>query len=100
MKNRRLSGYSVNELWSLHEEISHLLSSKITEEKARLEEILRKLRRQVAATSAKRTYASVPPKFRNPANPSEIWSGRGKRPRWLSAALKKGTDLEEFRIGA
>ncbi|MBS0431746.1 MAG: H-NS histone family protein [Proteobacteria bacterium] len=32
----------------------------------------------------------VAPKYRNPANPSETWSGRGKRPRWFNAALKAG----------
>jgi DNA-binding protein H-NS len=35
---------------------------------------------------AQRKYPRVFPKFRNPKEPSETWSGRGKQPRWLAAA--------------
>ena len=37
-------------------------------------------------------------RFRNPANSSETWTGRGKRPHWLSEALKSGAELESFRV--
>lgn len=39
--------------------------------------------------SAKGVRAPVAPKYRNPADPSQTWSGRGKRPLWFVAALKK-----------
>ena len=43
--------------------------------------------------------SSVAPKYRNPADAEQTWSGRGKRPLWLTAALKKrGTSLENFLI--
>lgn len=38
------------------------------------------------------------PLYRNPANRTETWAGRGNRPRWLVAALKKGKKLEAFVI--
>lgn len=39
------------------------------------------------------------PKYRNPANKSETWSGRGLQPRWLIAAMKEtGKKLEHFEI--
>src|SRR6202521_1846438 len=45
--------------------------------------------------------SGVPPKYRNPDNPSETWAGRGLKPRWLTAALKKpGKKLEHFSIAA
>ena len=103
MKASHPSKMSIDELWALHEEVGRVLSSKMTEEKARLEKRLRELQSQTAATSdapAKRFYPPVLPKFRNPAHPSETWAGRGKRPRWLVAALKKGKHLEDFRIAA
>ena len=103
MKARYLSKKSIDELWALHEEVGRVLSSKMTEEKARLEKRLRELQLQTTATSdapAKRPYPPVLPKFRNPAQPSETWAGRGKRPRWLVAALKKGKHLQDFRIAA
>lgn len=37
-------------------------------------------------------------KYRNPANSSETWTGRGKHPIWLREALEKGATLESFRV--
>jgi DNA-binding protein H-NS len=34
--------------------------------------------------------AKVKQKYRNPANPRETWSGRGRQPRWFVAAIKAG----------
>ena len=44
--------------------------------------------------------ANVAPKYRNPASPTETWSGRGKYPRWLGALLAQGKKLEDFKIPA
>jgi DNA-binding protein H-NS len=40
--------------------------------------------------------AKVSPKFRGPNG--ELWTGRGLKPRWLMAELKKGKKLEQFAI--
>ena len=40
----------------------------------------------------------VAPKYRNPANPEQTWTGRGKRPRWFSEALAKGRKESDLRI--
>ena len=40
----------------------------------------------------------LPPLYRNPDNPAEIWSGRGHRPGWLKAQLDNGRSLSDFRI--
>jgi DNA-binding protein H-NS len=54
-------------------------------------------RRSKGIKAGKRS--SVAPKYRNPANPEQTWSGRGKRPLWLSGALKKrGVVVENFLI--
>lgn len=37
-------------------------------------------------------------KYANPANRSETWTGRGRKPNWLVAKLKKGAKLESFAI--
>lgn len=42
--------------------------------------------------------SKVAPKYRNPANPSETWSGRGRQPRWLAALVQKGKEPSEFLI--
>ncbi|TDR46515.1 DNA-binding protein H-NS [Tahibacter aquaticus] len=41
----------------------------------------------------------VKPKYRNPAAPDETWTGRGKQPRWFSAALRAGKKEQELLIG-
>jgi DNA-binding protein H-NS len=39
------------------------------------------------------------PKYRNPANKTETWSGRGLQPRWLVAAMKStGKKLNYYEI--
>lgn len=40
----------------------------------------------------------LPPLYRNPENFGETWAGRGKRPNWLVAALKRGRRLDSFAI--
>jgi DNA-binding protein H-NS len=37
-------------------------------------------------------------KYRNPDNPAETWSGRGRPPKWVQAALATGQTLEELTI--
>lgn len=40
----------------------------------------------------------VAPKYRNPADPEQTWSGRGKRPRWFNDALKAGKKEKDLAI--
>jgi DNA-binding protein H-NS len=45
-----------------------------------------------------RKLGKVPPKYRNPAKPSETWTGRGRQPRWMAAEVAKGKKPEDFLI--
>ena len=104
--NINFSAMSVDQLWQLHEELSQVLSARLTSEKRELEKRLAQLRRDfdapqgesVSLISERRKYPRVFPKYRNPNEPSETWSGRGKQPRWLAAALKTGHKIEDFVI--
>ncbi len=106
---------SVDEMWQLHEEVSQVLSVRLTSEKRELERRLAQLRSErkgpqaegaydssstEPVASARRKYPRVFPKYCNPSSPSETWSGRGKQPRWLVAALKSGHSIDEFLIDA
>ncbi len=42
--------------------------------------------------------AKIAPKYRNPANAAETWTGRGKPPRWLAAEMAAGKSKESFLI--
>lgn len=51
-----------------------------------------------SARGARKTRRSAKPKFRNPADHAQAWSGRGKRPRWFSAALAAGKKEKDLLI--
>jgi len=48
--------------------------------------------------ASKTTGRKVPPKYRNPANPKETWTGRGKQPIWVREAIAGGKSLESLAI--
>jgi DNA-binding protein H-NS len=110
MIRMNLEAMDFNELWLLHEELTKILSEKITAEKLELEKRLAQLNPiepigEAARTASKsdkprRKYPKVLPKYRNPSAPTQTWSGRGKQPLWLVAALRSGRNLEEFEISA
>jgi len=47
-----------------------------------------------------RTLGKVAPKYRNPDNPKETWSGRGMQPRWLAEQVRRGKSAADFLITA
>src|SRR5690348_8571794 len=106
MGNMDLESMEFEELWLLHERLTGILSEKITAEKLELEKRLAQLNPlqlavemdRMATGKRRRKYPKVLPKYFNPKVPTEKWSGRGKQPRWLVAALRSGHKLEEFRI--
>jgi DNA-binding protein H-NS len=92
---------SVDELWAWYLEITAVLARKISSEKKQLEQRLEKLHLgalEGTARRERRPYPRVFPKYRNPDDPSETWAGRGKQPRWLTAQLRTGRTLDDFRI--
>jgi DNA-binding protein H-NS len=40
----------------------------------------------------------LPPKYRNPANAMQTWSGHGKRPTWAREHIESGGDLADLLI--
>ena len=39
-----------------------------------------------------------PAKYRNPENPEQTWSGRGRKPAWFASAIEAGRDIADFEI--
>jgi DNA-binding protein H-NS len=98
-----LNTMSIDELWALHERIAADLAARLIVERKALELRLKQLNcvglsKQTGSSVARRRYPKVFPKFRNPDHPSETWAGRGKQPRWLTAQLKTGKRIDDFRI--
>ena len=101
MNRNDFKSMSTDELWALHEEVAAKLAVTLIAEKRVLENRLKQLKGVVEAEhtkSGRRPYPTVVPKFQNPDRPSETWAGRGKTPRWLTAKLKSGKRIDDFRI--
>ena len=102
----KIDKLSYPELLELQARIEATLEAKRTEEK-------KKVRQKVAALAAEagfslkevvskkradRRLGKVAIKYRNPKDPNQTWTGRGRQPKWLVAELKAGNSLEKFAI--
>jgi len=101
----KAEGYSLDELFAGAAASAPAPTKRATKKRAGK----RAGKRAAAATSApvakkrgrpagSRAGSKVAPKYRNPANPAEVWSGRGMAPRWMAAYLKQGKTKEDFLI--
>lgn len=96
---------SLKELKDLHSQIAKAISTfedrKRKEAIAELEEIARSKGFSLAdltgvAVPRKRSPAVA--KYVNPADSSDTWSGRGRKPRWFNDALAAGKTPEDLAI--
>lgn len=101
MNTEHFNSLSLDELWILHQQVAASLTEKMLVQKAQLEQRLHKIGVADEATRLDRRrhpYPPVRPKYRNPKNPAETWSGRGRLPRWLRPQLRGGRKLDDFLI--
>ncbi|MGD0958383.1 MAG: H-NS histone family protein [Methylomonas sp.] len=45
-----------------------------------------------------RKNSKVAPRYRNPADPLQTWSGRGLAPKWMQALISSGRNKSDFEI--
>jgi DNA-binding protein H-NS len=102
-----LSELSLAELETLAQEVQTELANRREAEKQRVLEQMRELAASIGMTPeelllaqrggrASLRGAAVAVKYRHPENPGLTWSGRGKRPQWVTDALAEGKRLEDF----
>lgn len=72
-------------------EVRRMLAALAKEQGYSLEEVFGK------ATAARAVKSKVAAKYRHPTSHA-TWSGRGKRPNWLTAELAKGKTLADFAV--
>lgn len=53
---------------------------------------------QLVGKTQKATRAPVLPKYANPKDPAQTWTGRGRKPHWVIDALDSGKTLEDLSI--
>ncbi len=78
---------TTDELLAQKKEIEAELLGRIDEELANIEQrrsqLLAMKPHAKPEEKKKRVKSSRPPKFRNPSNPEQTWTGRGKAPAWV-----------------
>ncbi len=93
-----LESAPTDELFALHQRVIEALRIKLLAKKFALEDRLRQLGKLPDQTETQRNvYPAAVPRFRNPEQPSQTWSGRGRQPRWLVVQLRSGRQLADFR---
>jgi DNA-binding protein H-NS len=82
----------VDALLKLRDDINEVLDRKTNELRHQLSMLGEAAQRGKGPLKGRK----VPPKYRSPSG--ETWAGRGARPRWLVAAMKRGKKVEHFLI--
>ena len=101
-----LDKLSLHELKQLQNDVVVAISNQEEIEKIQAVEALKELAEAkgftlsellggAPAQSKKRVVA---PKYQNPSNPGETWSGRGRKPKWFEAAIAAGKTASEMKI--
>lgn len=101
-----ISDLSREELLSLSEKIEKRLvdlekeqrAAALSEMKAVAKRHGVSLQEMVSMATSNASPSGVLPKYRDPQNPANTWTGRGRKPKWLVAALEAGADIESFAI--
>jgi DNA-binding protein H-NS len=93
MAKVNLSGMNVEALLSLRTQIDKRLLELRAELEKQLDALIDQPKRKASSSLRGR---KVPPKYRSRSG--DTWAGRGARPKWLVAALKKGKKVEDFLI--
>jgi DNA-binding protein H-NS len=53
---------------------------------------------ELNSLKAARKRSASAPKYANPANPAETWTGRGRKPGWYVAAIASGKSPDDLAI--
>lgn len=102
-----LSKLSSKELENLAKEARELAVARKEDEKKQLRAEIEKQIRDAGYTVAEifpgsgtpaRKSAKSVVKYRDPADPSKTWTGRGRKPGWLVKAEAAGRSLGDFAV--
>jgi DNA-binding protein H-NS len=97
-----LSKLSIEDMEALAKDIETEIASRREAERERVLSQMRELAASIGTTPEElfrrtgKVAEAVAAKYRNPDNPAQSWSGRGKRPQWVVEALASGKSLEDL----
>jgi DNA-binding protein H-NS len=106
-RTKNLENMNHSELAALRSHIDHLMVEKEASEKAELREKMAAMAKDhglsidelFGKNGRRKGIGSVAVKYRDPKNPSNTWTGRGRMASWLVAATKSGkAKREDFLV--
>jgi DNA-binding protein H-NS len=102
MRNGQLDKMPLKELLSLEVKITSAIAEKRVSERVEMRTALEEMARKSGFTlgelfGRKGKGSKVAPKYRNPKDADQTWTGRGRRPNWL---VEAGGDMRRFLIAA
>jgi DNA-binding protein H-NS len=99
-----LGSMSFEDLIELRGTLEQMISRKAMSAKRELQDKLAALESLTDSSNGQKkrrgvlSGTKVAPKYRNPKDRSQTWSGRGRTPLWLQAMIKQGHKVDEFAI--
>lgn len=105
-----LSGLSLPQLYQLEKDLAREVARRKVEDKQQALADLQKLASERGFSLSELLGTDVPTgkrggkrgpvaaQFRNPANPEQTWSGRGRKPQWVADHLAKGGNIDTLRV--
>jgi DNA-binding protein H-NS len=92
-----LSGYDLAELKGLCFDIEQEIRRRARADRERARERIHALAADAGIPLAALVQKGSP-RYRNPADSAQTWTGRGRQPRWIAEALASGRSLDDFKI--
>ena len=116
MKKMNFDGYSLSELHDLQNDITQEIAGRQEKQERNNQarqkvletlqevgitlpefmEIVESAPRGGKKPGSKRS--PVPPKYRNPNDATQTWTGRGRKPKWVEAYLNTGGSMQQIEI--
>lgn len=103
-----LSAMSMDELKQLYADVKKAMATVEKRRRKEARDALEKVARDYGMTlseviggtvpARKTATGGAPAKYRNPADASQTWSGRGRQPAWYKEAVAKGADPSSLEI--
>lgn len=104
MPDINLDDFSTDELKEMVKRIEDELEHRRVQEIKQTAIQIRKLAASVGKTAEEvmtigsHKKSKSQPKYQNPDDPKQTWTGRGKRPNWFREAIARGKVLKELEI--
>jgi DNA-binding protein H-NS len=92
-----LNGYDLAELKGLLFDIEQEIKRRARDERDRARARIHALAADAGIPLAA-LVSNRAPRYRNPADSGQTWTGRGRKPRWIAEALASGRSLDDFKI--